>query len=488
MRRDRGVVKGERKSDPPRFTRTPSFDSLLMSPFSSVSDIVANVRHRRISPVELVQDTLNRIERLNPMLGAFITVSAESALEAAHRLEESVKDKDSLGPLAGVPVSIKDIVATKDAPTTAGSRIFGSGFSSEADAPVVKRLRRAGAIVIGKNNLHEVALGVTGVNEHFGPARNPWDPDRVSGGSSGGSAVAVAAGLGTLSLGSDTRGSIRIPAACCGITGFKPSYGLLPVDDVIPLSPSLDHLGPMARSVEDAAAMLAAMVKGEKVAARIRRAPGAKTKRLVLGISEYHLRDMDRNVARVVEAAIDALRPLVREVREVKIPELEGVQEASGFITSGDAVTYHDRWLKETPDAYGPLVRERLAAGYQRTALEYLKAQEKRAQVTAAFAREFETVDLLVGATLPTLPCRIGEQNVLIDGKEVFVVTAFTVFNSPQNMAGLPALSVPCGFADGMPVGLQLFGAHGRDTRVLALGGAWQRATDWHQRVPERFS
>jgi aspartyl-tRNA(Asn)/glutamyl-tRNA(Gln) amidotransferase subunit A len=459
-----------------------------ITPFSSAAEIAQAIRRRRISPVEIVRDTLERIERLNGALGAFITVTADSALAAAKVLERAVMAKKKLGPLAGVPISIKDLVATRDAPTTAGSRIFGNGFTSARDAPVVARLRRAGAIVVGKTNLHEVALGVTGVNEHFGPSRNPWDTDCVSGGSSGGSAVAVAAGLGALSLGSDTRGSIRIPAACCGITGFKPSYGLVPIDDVIPLSPCLDHLGPMARSAGDAALMLAVMTPSARTAKQIASSPNASTRRLVVGISEYHLRDMDRRVGRVVESAIDALRPLVRDIREVRLPELEGVQEASGFITSGDAVTYHDRWLREQPDSYGPLVRERLAAGYQRTALEYLKAQDKRAEVTAAFARQFETVDLLVGATLPTLPPRIGEQNVRVNGKDVFVVTAFTVFNGPQNMAGLPAISVPCGMENGMPVGLQLFGPHGHDARVLALAGAWQRETDWHERIPDRYA
>jgi aspartyl-tRNA(Asn)/glutamyl-tRNA(Gln) amidotransferase subunit A len=462
--------------------------SVPTTPFSSAAEIAKAVKRRRLSPVEIVQGALERIERLNPVLGAFITVTADSALAAAKRLERAVQAKRELGPLAGVPVSIKDLVATHDAPTTAGSRIFGDGFTSPKDAPVVARLRRAGAIVIGKTNLHEVALGVTGVNEHFGPSRNPWDTNCVSGGSSGGSAVAVASGLGALSLGSDTRGSIRIPAACCGITGFKPSHGLVPVDDVIPLSPSLDHLGPMARSVTDAALMLAAMVPSTRVAQRIASAPKLSTRRLIVGISEYHLRDMDRDVARVVASAIEALRPLVRDLREIRIPELEGAQEASGFITSGDAVTYHDRWLREHPDCYGPLVRERLAAGYQRTALEYLKAQEKRVELTHAFARQFETVDLLVGATLPALPLPIGQQNVRVNGKDVFVVTAFTVFNSPQNMAGLPSISVPCGFHGAMPVGLQIFGPHGLDDRVLALAGAWQRTTDWHERIPDRVA
>jgi aspartyl-tRNA(Asn)/glutamyl-tRNA(Gln) amidotransferase subunit A len=450
--------------------------------FSSIRDLVQAVRRRRVSPTELVRESLAAIEREQGRLNAFIAVTAESALAAARAMERRVGKGGDPGILAGVPLAVKDLLLTRDAPTTAGSRIYGDGLPAVDDAPVVARMRRAGAIVVGKANLHEVALGVTTVNEHFGPARNPWNTAHVSGGSSGGSAVAVAADLCPAAIGTDTRGSIRIPASCCGITGFKPTYGLVPVEGVIPLAFSLDHVGPMARSADDCALLLAAMLGGGRSRDALSRAARGATKRLVVGVSEYHLRDMDSAVARVIEAALRDLRPLVKEVRPIRIPELDLAQEASIVIGGAEAVAFHDENLKSHPERYGPLVRKRLEGGYQRTALEYVRAIQVQVTVKVAFAAAFEEVDLLVGATLPAVPARIDEHHVLINGVQANTIESSTRFNSPQNMAGIPAMSLPAGFAGGLPVGLQVMGPAGADARVLALGGAWQRATDWHER------
>lgn len=455
-----------------------------LTPFTDLQDIAKAVTHRQVSPSELVRDVLDAIARHNPSLNAYISVSAEAALEAAAKVEKCVAQKKDPGPLAGVPVAIKDLILTADAPTTAGSRIFGDGIPAGEDAPVVKRLRKAGAIVLGKTNLHEVALGVTSVNEHFGPARNPWNAEHVAGGSSGGSASAVAAGLCAAAVGTDTRGSIRIPAACCGVTGFKPTYQLLPNEGVVPLSPSLDHVGPMTHTVADAALMMGAMIGTRQACERFTKALRASSKGMVIGISEYHLRDLDDEVAKAIDKALKTLGPLVKDIREVEIPELEGAQEASAVITGAEAIAYHDRYLKASPSAYGPLVRKRMEAGYKLTALEYLNAMAVRETVRAGFARVFADVDILIGATLPTLPPRIDEHVVHINGKEANTVDAFTRFNAPQNLAGLPALSVPCGLSRGLPIGLQIFGPEGGDEAVLALGAAFQRETHWHQRRP----
>ena len=449
--------------------------------FDSLANLVRAVRRGRVSPSDLVEASLGAIEREQARLDAFITVTGESARAAARALERRLAGGDEAGPLAGVPFAVKDLLLTRDAPTTAGSRIYGAGLATGRDAAVVRRLRRAGAIVVGKASLHEVALGVTNVNEHFGPARNPWNPAHVAGGSSGGSAVAVAADLCPAAIGTDTRGSIRIPAACCGITGFKPTYGLVPVDGVVPLAPTLDHVGPMARSAADAALLLASMVTGAAREA-LRRAP--RTRTLVVGISEYHLRDMDGAVARVIEAALADLAPLVKTVTPVSIPELEGVQEASAVLASAEAVAFHDRDLREHPERFGTQVRSRLEGGYERTAVEYVQALAKAARVRNAFAAVFRTVDLLVGATLPAVAARIDAPVARVNGAERNIVDAYTGFNAPQNVAGIPALSVPCGFASGLPVGLQIVGPWGADATVLALGTAWQRATDWHRRTP----
>jgi Asp-tRNA(Asn)/Glu-tRNA(Gln) amidotransferase A subunit family amidase len=435
------------------------------------------IRRRRISPVEVVEETLARIERLNPRLNAFIAVFGDQARRAARNAERLVMQRGRLPPLLGVPVSVKDLVLTTEAPTTAGSRIFGDGLVASADAPVVRRLRRAGAIIIGKTNLHEVALGVTSTNEHFGPVRNPHDPERVAGGSSGGSAVAVATGMGPLSVGSDTRGSIRIPAACCGVTGLKPSRGLVPLEGVVPLSPSLDHVGPIARTAAECALMLEAMA-GPRHAGRFVKAVRRPAKGMRVGVSEFHLRDLDAAVQKPVDTAIRQLGKLGCRLHDVRMPTLDDAHTASIVISASEAVAYHDQFLTTKPEAYGPLVRKRLQDAYRWTALDLLRAQATLEAVTVVFAGVFETVDCLVGAVLPAEPPKIGDTTVKVNGRETGVVDAFTRLNAPQNMAGVPALSVPCGKSRGLPVGLQIISAGGRDELALRLGAAYQRATN----------
>ena len=430
--------------------------------------------------MEVVEHALRRIERLNPVLNAFISVR-EAALDEA-RLMERAGARGRTSPLFGVPISIKDLMLMRDGRTTAGSRIFGDGLESNHDAPVVRRLKRAGAIVVGKTNLHELALGVTNVNEHFGPAHNPWDVMRVCGGSSGGSAVAVATRLGYASVGSDTRGSIRIPAACCGVTGLKPTYGLVPVDDVIPLSWSLDHVGPITRSVEDAALLLGPMTgRG----GRYLKALGRSAKQITVGVCEYFLRDLDPEIERAVLAAIDVFRAAGCKVREVAMPEVEGSHGASGVITLAEAVTYHDKNLRERPQNFGKAVFGRLEPGYKLTALDLVRAERKRVEVVAGFARAFQDVDCLIGATIPAFPPAIGEDTIRLRGRETTLLAEFPRLTSPANLAGAPALSIPCGMsASGLPIGLQLMAARGKDEVVLSLGAEYQRNTDWHRAIP----
>ena len=438
-------------------------------------EVAELIRKRRISPVEVIDETLTRIERLNPQFNAFIAVFGDQARQAARKAEQLVmRRKGSLPPLFGVPVSVKDIVLTTEAPTTAGSKIFGDGLVADRDAAVVRHLRRAGAIIIGKTNLHEVALGVTSANEHFGPVRNPHDPARVAGGSSGGSAVAVATGMGPLSVGSDTRGSIRIPASCCGVTGLKPTRGLVSTDGVVPLSPSLDHVGPIARSAVECALMLEVMA-GPRYAGRFVKAARKSAKGMRVGVSEFHLRDLDVAVQKPIEAALRRLKKLGCRLHDVRMPALDESHHASVVISASEAVSYHDQFLKAKPEAYGPLVRKRLQDAYNWTAVDFVRAQAAMADLTSAFTRAFETLDCIVGAVLPCIPTKIGDTTVRINGREVTVVDAFTRFNAPQNMAGIPALSVPCGTANGLPVGVQIFSAGHRDEDALRLGTALER-------------
>ena len=437
--------------------------------------LAEQIRKRRISPVEVVDETLARIERQNPRFNAFIAVFGDQAREAARNAERLVmRQTRKLPPLFGVPVSVKDIVHTTEAPMTAGSKIFGDGLVAPEDAPVVKRLRRAGAIIIGKTNLHEVALGVTSANEHFGPVRNPHDPERVAGGSSGGSAVAVATGMGPLSIGSDTRGSIRIPAACCGVTGLKPTRGLVPVEGVLPLSPSLDHVGPMARTAADCALMLEVMA-GTRYAGRFSGPARRPVKGMKVGVSEYHLRDLDSSIQKPVDRAIKRLEKLGCKLHDVRIPVLDDAHHASIVISASEAVAYHEPYMMAKPHAYGPLVLKRLQDAGKWTAVDLVRAVDTLEAVTVAFAKLFENIDCLVGAVLPCTPPKIGDTIVRVNGNDVSVVDAFTRFNAAQNMAGVPALSVPCGMVQHLPIGLQVIGATGNDHVVLRLGAAFER-------------
>jgi aspartyl-tRNA(Asn)/glutamyl-tRNA(Gln) amidotransferase subunit A len=449
-----------------------------------ILELASLLRKGRVSPAELLEDTLARIRRLNPALNAYLSLR-ELAPKDAAAAERALGKGRAGSALCGIPISIKDLILTHDQPTTAGSRCFGQGMVSDTDAPVIRRLRRAGAVIVGRTNLHEVALGVTTVNEHFGPARNPWNPAHVSGGSSGGSAVAVAAGLCAASVGTDTRGSIRIPAACCGIVGLKPTRALVSTAGVIPLSPTLDHVGPMTRSVADAAVMLGAMAGSQVDGDAWLRATKRSVRRLRVGISEYHMRDLDEGVQKGIEGALRVLRRAGITLTKVRTPGIEDVQPASVVITASEAVTYYDRTLKSNPGAFGALVRQRLEGGYSWKAVDYLHALEVRQRFEDDVRALFTSVDIIIGATLPAFPPGIGEHAVQINGRAANIVESFTRFNSPQNMAGNPAMSIPAGCSAGLPVGLQLIGGHGREDLLFAVGGAFQRETDWHVRRPQ---
>ncbi len=449
-----------------------------------ILELASLLRKGRLSPTELLQHTLTRIARLNPSLNAYLSLRDLATRDAA-TAERALREGRAGSPLCGIPVSIKDLILARDQPTTAGSRCFGDGMVAQADATVFKRLRRAGAVIVGRTNLHEVALGVTTVNEHFGPARNPWNPAHVAGGSSGGSAVAVAAGLCTASVGTDTRGSIRIPAACCGIVGLKPTRALVSTNGVIPLSPTLDHVGPLTRSVTDAAAMLGALAGGPRAGEAWLRATKRSVARLRVGLSEYHLRDLDAEVQKRIDGALRVLRRAGVALTKVRMTGIDEVQQPSIVITASEAVTYHDQTLQSNPQAFGALVRQRLEGGYSWKAVDYLHAMEVRQRFETDVRTLFLSVDVLIGATLPALPPRIGEHVTQINGRDANIVDAFTRLNSPQNMAGNPAMSIPAGFsASGLPVGLQLIGGHGREDQLFSLGAALQRETDWHLRRP----
>lgn len=469
----------------------PSMDSDQIA-FQSISDISRLIQKKEISPVELVDLILARIDHLNPHLNAFITVLDRSR-EYARVLEKELVNGQVRGPLHGVPISLKDLILTQGIRTTCGSKIMRENNSDE-DAPVVQKLHQAGAVLVGKTNLHEFAFGVTSNNPHFGPVRNPWDRSRVAGGSSGGSAAAVASGMGFASIGSDTRGSIRIPAAACGIVGLKPTYGLVSTRGVIPLSWSLDHIGPLARSVEDAALVLEAIAGHDAqdpasvtqstthYAAALERDPA----QFAIGICrEYFFEKIDPEIRKAVEEAVDVLRSAGMEVREVEIPHIGQALEASTHIQRPEATAYHQDYLRSHAADYGVEVRQKLEMGWTVSAVEYMNAQWTRQLLKEEFNQVFQQVHCLAAPTLPAFPPPLGEDFVTISGEQEDVGQAYVRLNAPQNLTGLPALSLPCGFgSQGLPIGLQLIAPAFQESTLLTIGAAYQRLTDWHLRRP----
>ncbi|HLW46295.1 MAG TPA: amidase [bacterium] len=445
-----------------------------------------------MSPVALVDAILARIERWRP-LNAFITVTADTARAQAEQAAREIGAGRYRGPLHGVPLSLKDLIDTRGIRTTCGSRILADHVPPH-DATVTARLRDAGAVLLGKAALHEFAYGVTNNNPHFGPTCNPWAPDRIPGGSSGGSAAAVAAGLGYASIGTDTGGSIRIPAALCGVVGLKPSFGRVSRHGVFPLSWSLDHPGPLARSVEDAAIVLQAIAgpdphDGTTLGQAVPNLPAA-VRRDVRGLragvldDPYHRR-VEHGVRIAFEAALDVLRGLGLRLEPVTVPRTAEAFVAQLAIIQAEGASVHERWLADRPQDYGPETLERLRQGQFVTATQYLRAQKVRGLLLDEYSELFTRLDALVLPSVPAVAPRIGQATVDLDGEAVETRAVMTRFSRLFNFVGAPALSVPCGFgAGGLPVGLQIAGRSMDDETVIAIGAAYERATPWHTRRP----
>jgi aspartyl-tRNA(Asn)/glutamyl-tRNA(Gln) amidotransferase subunit A len=455
------------------------------------------MRNRRLSPVELTEATLARIERLQPRLNAFITVTADLARQQARQAEAEIQAGHWRGPLHGVPVSLKDLYCTKGIPTTAGSIIL-KDHVPDFDAPATARLREAGAVLVGKANLHEWACGVTNDNPFFGRCHNPWRHGYIPGGSSGGSAAAVATRQGLASLGSDTGGSIRIPAHMCGLVGHKPTYGLVPRYGVFPESWSFDHAGPIALTAEDAAIVLQAIAGPDprdpscltRRPPAIRRGLRRGVKGIRLGVPvDVHFDDCHPEVQAAVMRAIATFKDLGAEIREVSIPEARHGLDLCLTIAWAEAAHFHRRWLQTRPNDYGPDLIELLASASAYTAVDYLQAQQVRAKVRHAFRRLFQEVDLLVSpaAPLPATPHEVEE--VEVDGRKASVLGLAAGLTATANATGEPACSVPCGFtSDGLPIGLMIHGPQLADGLVLRAAHAYERSQVWHRRTPPLIS
>ncbi len=442
------------------------------------------VRTGALSPLELVEAYVDRIRRLDGRLNAFVTVTEERAVARAQALQAELADGRWRGPLHGIPIALKDNIDTAGVRTTAASAVFADRVPDE-DAEVVTQLEAAGAIILGKLNMHEFAYGATSAFTQSGPVRNPWDVDRIPGGSSGGSGAAVAARLCAGALGTDTGGSVRIPAAHCGIVGLKATYGLASIRGIIPLSVSLDHVGPMCRTVGDAALMLQAMVGYDPrdipsihadipdYASALRR----RTSALRLGIPRTSFyEDVDPQILAAVERALDALGDLTASTRDVELP----ARPEAGTVLV-EAYAYHTDLLDEKRDLYDPSTLERIERGAAVSATDYADALYQLTLVRKAIAAVFDDVDVLVTPTLVQLPVSI-EAAQLSPGE----VTGILVRNTaPFNAYGIPAITVPCGFSrEGLPIGLQLCGRALGEVDVLALAHAYEQATEWHERMP----
>lgn len=426
--------------------------------------IASALRRRQVSPVDLVDAYTPRIKR-TAELRAFISAPDERARREAQRAERR-RAPGERGALLGVPIAVKDLFATRGLRTTAGSRILRDWVPS-GDAAAVERLRAAGAIVFGKTNLHEFAYGVSNANPWWGVARNPHDPSRSPGGSSGGSAIAVVAGLCAGALGSDTGGSIRVPASLCGCVGLKPTFGAVPLNGTFPLGWSLDHAGPLARTVDDVG-LLYDVLSGGDAGRRSRR---ASAQGLRVGVLRGSIvQNVQPGVSRQVDAAAAALRRRGLRVRDLEIPEMEWTVATQLVTLRAEASALHARWIRAQPRAYGADVRTRLQLGALVAGADYVLAQRVRARIRAAMSRVFRDIDILLLPTTPITAPVIGERTVRWRSGEEPVDGALVRLTAPFNLTGLPALSVPFGAVAGLPVGVQVVGRWNDEAHVLAVG------------------
>lgn len=454
----------------------------------SLSDASELLRARTVSPVELTKACLARIERLNPILNAFITVTAAQALADAKAAESDIANGRRRSPVHGIPIALKDLFDTSGVRTTAASAIFADRVPSE-DADVVRRLKAGGAVLLGKLNMHEFAYGATSAQSHFGPVRNPWNRELVSGGSSGGSAAAVATGLCYGALGSDTGGSIRQPAAYCGIVGLKPTYGLVSTRGVVPLSWSLDHVGPMCRTVADTAVLLQVIAGYDPLDtnslagtppdyARVMR---RSVSRLRLGVPRSpFFENVDPEIEQAVNEALQVLRRLTASIRDVELPRY-----ATLPVAGVEAYAFHAPYFTKTPELYQPVTRRRLQAGSTVTAAAYVAGRRELDRLRRTVGAVFSTVDVLVTPTTPIPPVTIQE-GVDDPGTPPAGGVPLSLRNTqPFDIYGLPSISIPCGFTrSGLPIGLEISGPHLGEPVVLALAHVYEQATDWHRRTP----
>jgi aspartyl-tRNA(Asn)/glutamyl-tRNA(Gln) amidotransferase subunit A len=450
-----------------------------------IREIAEQFRKRALSAVELTTDCLARIERLNPKLNAFISVTAESALAAARQAEAEIRSGDWRGPLHGIPLALKDLIDTAGVRTTAASLLFKDRIPAQ-DAEIVRRLQAAGAVLLGKQNLHEFAYGASSMISAFGEVRNAWNPDHITGGSSGGSATAVAAGLGYGAIGTDTAGSIREPAALCGVVGLKPTYGRVSARGVIPLSTSLDHVGPIARTVADVTVIFAAIAGYDRADKASVDAPvedyvaalGKNLQPLRVGVpKKFFFEDLDAEVASATNHALSGLAAMGAEIRDIELPV-----PTDRTLQIAEAYAVHAEFVARDPELYQPETLRRIRTGQNVSPETVLECRRDLERARRDIVSIFADVDVLVTPTTPIVAPTIAElkQNPdLLRPQELLLLRN----TRPINVWGLPAISVPCGFTEGgLPIGLQIIGPHWGEAVVLQVAHAYEQATTWHKR------
>jgi len=454
------------------------------------------VRDGKVSPVELTEECLTRIDRLNARLNAFITVMGDSARAEARMAESEIQRGNWRGPLHGIPIALKDIIDTRGVRTTAASELFKDRVPT-ADAEVVRRLKSAGAVCLGKLNLHEFAYGGSSVVSYFGPVRNPWDTTRSTGGSSGGSAAAVAARLCYAAIGTDTGGSVRQPASYCGIVGLKPTYGRVSNSGVIPLSWSLDHVGPMTRTVKDVALVFQAIAGYDRNDPASIDAPvpdyvssiSASTHSLRVGVPrDFFWEELDPEIETAMNAALNVLKEISAAQRDIP-PLATDVSYKSwtdpyGAVFTAEAYAYHKEYIEKSPQLYQPPTLKRLRVGADVSAAKYIQSRREMDNIRRSVANAFENIDLMITPTVRIPSFTIVELQGNID--DVRAKELAMLHNTrPINLTGLPTVSVPCGSTRaGFPIGMQITGRAGEDATVLRLACAYEQATEWHKRAP----
>ncbi|OUM86843.1 MAG: glutamyl-tRNA amidotransferase [Bacillus thermozeamaize] len=458
----------------------------------SIEELAPLLRDRKVSPVEVTEAVIHQTEAHNKKINAYIQMDADAAMEAAKNAEKEIMNGNYRGPLHGVPMALKDNLYFKNEVVTMGSKIHRH-FIPSYDATVVSKLKEAGVIFTGRLNMHEYAWGATTNNPHFGPCRNPWNLEKIPGGSSGGSGAAVAADMTIASLGTDTGGSIRIPASACGIVGLKPTHGRVSKYGCFPLAWSLDHIGPMTKTVKDAAILLEVIAGYDDKdptcinvpVSAYRSAITGDVNELVIGINEsYFFRDVDSGVEKNVRNGIRLLEEMGARVTSVDIPSIEFAPFAEMITIISEASAIHHQNLIERRQDFGDDVRILLELGELVTAVDYLQAQQIRYQLNHDFRKVFQSVDVLITPTLPFTPPLIGQDTVLLNGKEVNFLDHVIRFTGPENITGLPAISVPCGFSEEMPVGLQIIGPPFKEEIILNVAYAIEQTNPLKGKKP----